>query len=314
MYKKHNILKVQLITRFCTCSLGLFLVFPLLSTMYPSSPALAEFPRAASVSSSDRQKILESLKTANIIYLGETHDNTLDHQAQFEILQILHQHNPQIAIAMEMFQRPYQSVIDQYLAGEISETQLVRDTEYLQRWGFPWKYYAPIVRFARENQLPVLAINTPTEVTRQVAAGGLASLQTEHKRYIPPIEEIKTDNENYRQMLYNVYRQHQHQGSEGGFDRFVEAQVLWDETMADAIANFVQANPDFTVVVIVGKGHVVYNYGIPSRVERRLADANIVQRSVLFQSPHQDSLPTNIADFIWKHDTPQTKTTQRYYS
>lgn len=301
MYKKHNFWKVQLITRFCTCSLGLFLVFPLTSAWTQPSQALGEFSQATSISSSDRQNILESLKTANIIYLGETHDNTLDHQAQFDILQILHQHNPQIAIAMEMFQRPYQSVIDQYLAGEISETQLVRDTEYLQRWGFPWKYYAPILRFARDNQLPVLAINTPTEVTRQVATAGLASLQAEHKRYIPPIDEIKTDNEDYRQMLYNIYRQHQHQGSEGGFDRFVEAQVLWDETMASAIADFVQANPDFTVVVIVGKGHVVYNHGIPSRVERRLADSTIVQRSVLFQSPDQDSLPANIADFIWQH-------------
>lgn len=301
MPKKHNIITAQLITRFCTCSLGLFLVFPLPGVWLQPAITFPQFSIATSVALSDRDRILKSLETANIIYLGETHDNPLDHQAQWEILQILHQQNPKIAIAMEMFQRPYQPVIDQYLQGHISETQLVRHSEYLQRWGFPWKYYGPIVRFARDNQLPLLAINTPTEVTRQVATGGLESLETHHKQYIPPLEEIDTTDENYRKMLYEIYQQHQHQTREDGFHRFVEAQILWDETMADAIANFVQANPDFTVVVIVGKGHVMYNYGIPSRVERRLSDAATVQRSVLFQSPQQNTIPTDMADFIWQH-------------
>lgn len=81
-------------------------------------------------------QILPALAKTNIIYLGETHDSEKDHQNQLKIIQELHQRNPKIAIAMEMFQRPYQKFIDQYLAGQISEEELVKKAEYEKRWGF----------------------------------------------------------------------------------------------------------------------------------------------------------------------------------
>lgn len=302
MHKSHNTMKVRVVAQFCTGFLGLFLACP--PTVGWTSPAIAlpQSTIATAVASPDRETILRSLQTADVVYLGETHDDPRDHEAQLQILRSLHENNPKIAIAMEMFQRPYQDVMDRYLAGEISETQLVRDSEYMERWGFPWEYYGPIVRFARENGLPVLAANTPTEVTRRVAKSGLEGLEAEDKKYIPPLAEIDTDNEGYRQMLLEVFRQHQH-GTGDGFDRFVEAQVLWDETMAEAIAEFLAANPDYQVVVIVGQGHVVYGYGIPSRVERRRGDRDFVQRSVLFQSPDEAPISTEdaMADFLWKH-------------
>ncbi len=78
--------------------------------------------------------------------------------------------------------------------------------------------------------------------------------------------------------------------------------------MADAIANFVKVNPDYQVIVIAGSGHIIYGYGIPSRVARRLEtrDTNkpkLIQRSLLLHSPEDDELEINqqpIADFIWK--------------
>ena len=39
-----------------------------------------------------------------------------------------------------MFQRPDQSVLDQYIAGKITEEQLVEQSDYEERWGFPWEY------------------------------------------------------------------------------------------------------------------------------------------------------------------------------
>ena len=62
--------------------------------------------------------ILPELASSNVIYLGETHDSELDHQNQLKIIQELYQRNPKIAIALEMFQRPYQGVVDEYLAGK----------------------------------------------------------------------------------------------------------------------------------------------------------------------------------------------------
>ncbi|MFM9267511.1 ChaN family lipoprotein [Tychonema sp. BBK16] len=251
------------------------------------------------------QEILQQLLKARIVYLGETHDSIEDHQAQLVIIQEMQRQNPKIAIALEMFQRPFQSVLDQYLAGKLTEEQLIEQTEYNQRWRFPWEYYAPIMRFAALNKLRLLALNTPTEVTRKVATQGLESLTADEKIHIPPLSEIRTDNVAYRQMLLEVYQQHQKaaQGNSTAFERFLQAQVLWDETMAEKIAQFVKANPDYQVVVLAGQGHIGYGYGIPSRVERRLGVGRVKMRSVLFDLPTDSPSSTEkpIADYIWRH-------------
>jgi uncharacterized iron-regulated protein len=264
---------------------------------------------ASSISVVDRPtatqtEILEDLVAANIIYLGETHDRPEDRQAQLEILAALYRENPKMAIGLEMFQRPFQGVLDDYLAGKITEAELVERSEYEQRWGFPWESYAPLLRFAKDHQLPVLALNVPSEITRKVAREGLESLTPEERQFIPPTSEIRTDNAEYRQMLQAVFDAHAShgQGNSTGFDRFFTAQVLWDETMAESIAQFHQANPDTRIVAIVGRGHIAYGYGIPSRVVRRVG-SDVVQRSVLFgEIEEEEGLQSSpIADYIWQY-------------
>lgn len=248
------------------------------------------------------QQILQSLAQAKVIYLGETHDRLKDHEYQLEILQALYYKNKKIAVAMEMFQRPDQDKLDQYLAGKITEAQLIEQTEYEQRWGFPWEYYAPILRYAKTHQLPVLALNTPTEITRQVARNGLESLTIEQRRQIPPFDEIRTDNADYKQMVRESYEQHSQagHGNSSSFERFFTAQVLWDETMAEKIAQFIKTNPDYQVVLLAGKGHIVYGYGIPSSVARRF-DNKLIQRSVLFSFSEPASVNgQKAADYFWK--------------
>ena len=250
--------------------------------------------------------VLRALAQADVVYLGETHDRPEDHQAQLAIIRELHQQNPKIAIALEMFQHPYQGALDRYLQGQITESQLQNQTQFKQRWGFPWEYYAPILRFAKANQLPVLALNTPTEVTRKVARGGLESLTSAERRLIPPAAEIRTDNLAYRQQIQEIYEQsHQGQGSSDRFERFFLAQVLWDETMAAEIAQFLQAHPGHQVVVLAGQGHIAYGYGIPSRVKRRIQQdvgrPKLVQRLVLLNPPEKLRAQTNqpVADYFW---------------
>ncbi len=250
-----------------------------------------------------RQAALQDLAQADVVYLAEIHDHPEDHKIQLQIIQELQRRNQKVAIAMEMFQHPYQDILDRYLAEQLNEQELLEQSEYNQRWGFSWEYYAPILRFAKEKQLPVLALNTPTEITRQVASAGLESLTPKQRRLIPPFGEIRTDNPEYRQLLAKTFQQHQKfgHGNSADFERFFLAQVLWDETMAAGTAKFLKANPNYQVVVLAGQGHIIYGYGIPSRVARRLKDKQLVQLSVLL-SPFRDPIDTNqpIADFVWR--------------
>ncbi|MBF2066018.1 MAG: ChaN family lipoprotein [Calothrix sp. C42_A2020_038] len=283
-------------------SLGCFLLCAPTVVALPQTPDCeSRFSLSKCVSSV--AQIVPEMVGAKVVYLGETHDSAQDHENQLKIIQELHKRNKKIAIGMEMFQRPFQNVINQYLAGKISEEELVKQTEYEKRWGFDWELYAPIVRFAKANNLPVLALNTPTEITRKVSRQGLESLTPSERKLIPPFSEIRTSPEAYRKMVLAAFTAHQTggHGNSSSAERFFLAQVLWDETMAESIASFIKSNPDYQMVVLAGQGHIVYNYGIPSRVERRLKGKPITQRSVLLSPPEDTDLPKNkkIADFIW---------------
>ncbi|NJL00892.1 MAG: ChaN family lipoprotein [Spirulinaceae cyanobacterium RM2_2_10] len=243
--------------------------------------------------------LIEQLRAANVVYLGEQHDRVADHEAQLEIVQALHAANPQLAIALEMFQHPFQAALDRYLAGESDEAALLAESEYEQRWGFPWEFYAPLLRFAKANQIPVIALNTPTEVTRQISGQGLASLDAAARQQIPPLDEIDTGNANYRRLLETAFSAHAaHGGLE--FENFFAAQVTWDETMAMNIAAFHRAQPQRQVIVIAGRGHVIYGYGIPDRVARRLGP-DLVQKTILLNPPAAINADgeRSPSDFAW---------------
>ena len=295
-------------TKLCVLSLGIFLINTLPSCAAEPTNISCSQKFSNSQCVDNLNQILPELKKAKVVYLGETHDSSQDHENQLKIIQELYKNNPKIAIGMEMFQRPFQEIIDQYIAGKITETELLEKSEYKTRWGFDWELYAPILRFAKDKQIPVLALNTPSEISRKVSKEGIEKLTNAEKQSIPPITEIRLDNIPYRQMVLKAFEQHQSagHGNSSSANRFFLAQVLWDETMADSIAKFIKANPNYQMVVLAGQGHIVYGYGIPNRVERRIQDNNsnnkLTQRSLLLSVP--DITPVEkdkaIADFILK--------------
>lgn len=244
--------------------------------------------------SQTHRDILQAIAAAQVVYLGETHDDPADHIAQLEIIQALDEQN-EVAIALEMFQRPFQPVLDAYLAGTLTEAELIAQSEYDTRWAFPWEFYAPILRYAKANQIPLVALNTPAEVTRQVARAGLESLTGEDLRYIPPLTDIDTTNKAYQDWISEAFSAH---GSGHGleFDNFFAAQVLWDETMAEGVVQQLAADPNRQVIVLAGEGHIAYDYGIPSRVARRLPA--ITQATVML-IPAAEAPEPNTADFWW---------------
>jgi uncharacterized iron-regulated protein len=243
---------------------------------------------------------LQQFARANVLYLGEIHDRPEDHRAQLDIIRALHRQRPQLAIAMEMFQRPAQPLLDQYLSGKMTEAELVERSQYQKRWGYDWEFYAPVLRFAKANNLAVIALNTPTEVTRKVARQGFDSLTGEERQWIPPQSEIVLGSESYRQRIQTFYTEiHQGKSKSADFERFFLAQVLWDETMAEQVANWVKKDPNALVIVLAGQGHIAYGDGIPSRVQRRLsALKKFVQLSVLL-NPAEPKTDATIADFFW---------------
>lgn len=264
-------------------------------TIFPDLPAVAA-PQSEMAFTPNQRQISQQLQQAKIIYLGEIHDRPSDRQQQIAIIRSLLDRQPRVAIGMEMFQRPAQPLLDRYLAGKITEAELRQQTEFDSRWGYSWDDYVSLLRFAKTNRLPLIALNTPTEITRKVSQQGLESLAGEDLRYIPPIDQIDRQNLKYQNIILASYQQHAQNASinSKSFDRFYTAQLLWDETMADRIATFIKDRPDYQMVVLAGQAHIVHNHGIPDRVQRRLG-AKFIQKTVLLQ-PDGDEKST---DFVW---------------
>jgi uncharacterized iron-regulated protein len=288
------------IRRIAALFLGLIVIVVgnVFMTISEDLPAIAA-PQQQTTFTPRQSEIVQQLQQANIIYLGEIHDRTSDRPQQIAIIRSLLDRQPRVAIGMEMFQRPAQPLLDRYLAGKIAETELRQQTEFDLRWGYSWDDYVSLLRFAKTNRLPVIALNTPTEITRKVAQQGLESLSGEDLRYIPPIDQIDRQNTKYQNIILASYQQHAQNASidSKSFDRFYTAQLLWDETMADRIASFVKDRPDYQVVVLAGQAHIVHNHGIPDRVQRRLG-AKFTQKTVLLQ-PDGDEKST---DFVWSQE------------
>ncbi len=160
----------------------------------------------------------------------------------------------------------------------------------MERWRFDYRLYRPILSFAREHKIPVIALNIPKEVTAKVSKDGIDALSEKDKQQIP--SEIDYSDENYRQRLQQVFDNHPHK-NEKGFEHFLQVQLLWDEGMAARAAKYLQANPERQLVVLAGVGHLMYGSGIPQRVSRRVQ----AERAIILPSG-EFPLEQDVADFL----------------
>ncbi|WP_094300781.1 ChaN family lipoprotein [Imhoffiella purpurea] len=240
---------------------------------------MADQPASADALAGNRTQVVESARISDmgwlidrladrrLIFVGESHDRYEDHLNQLAIIQGLVAKGKTLAIGMEFFQQPYQQPLDDYVAGRIDELELLRRTQYFDRWRYDYRLYRPILRYAREQGLPLIALNLPAELTRKVGEVGIAGLDAAERRSIP--SEIDREDPAYRARLRRVFEHHP-VSEQRNFEHFLEVQLLWDEGMAERAADYLKAHPDRTLVVLAGVGHLESGQGIPKRLLRRV--------------------------------------------
>jgi uncharacterized iron-regulated protein len=230
-----------------------------------------------------------------VVYVGEQHNNDYQHAFQLRVVKRMYEQSPDLAIGMEMFQRPSQAALDAFVLGEIDEKEMLRRTEYFLRWGWDYLYYRPILLFARENGIPVIALNAPTEVRRKVGSSGLDSLTPGEREQIA--SEIDLTIEAHRTYLEKIWEMHP-MGNRS-FENFYAAQCVWEDTMAESIARSLEGRPNRRVVVIVGGGHVRQRYGIPLRAERRGAAPYAILLGTTPSEPIDKYVAEDFADYLF---------------
>jgi len=257
---------------FCT-SCGAYGHNPEVSQMPSSIPNSDAIPKTVNVENLQQIEALAGqLADKRVIFIGEVHDRLEHHQNQLRIIQALYARNHELSIGVEYFQKPFQPYLDDYIAGRISEREMLVKTEYFKRWQLDYRMVQPIFAFARENHIPVLALNVPDEIHKKVFRGGMNALSTEELAQTPA--DIQPASQHYLKRLKSIFDSHP---TSNDFVNFVEGVLLWDESMADNAANYLASHPQSQMVVLAGMVHVMYGDGIPERINRRLGtDQSIV--------------------------------------
>jgi uncharacterized iron-regulated protein len=210
-------------------------------------------------------RLLPRLAETRVVFVGETHDRHDHHLAQLAVIRGLHEREPRLAIALEAFQQPFQAALDDYVAGHIDDRELLRRTEYYDRWSYDFRLYQPILAFARENGLPLVALSLPEELTRRVRQVGIDGLDPAERAALPV--QIDRGDLAYEERLRTIFADHPGNDTTR-FERWIEVQLVWDEGMAERAARFLAEQPDRLLVVLAGSGHLAWRSGVPDRLER----------------------------------------------
>lgn len=253
------------------------------------------------------QTIIDSLARADVLFVGETHDNPVAHTLEAELLRradeaygLSSSHKRAVALSLEMFERDVQTILDEYLAGLITERHFLLSSR-------PWRNYEtdykPLVEYARTHRLPVIAANAPARYVSRVSSEGPDSLkslpQVAVKSWLPPLP-FPSASDAYAAKFNRFMGGGGAGPSAHGGLHLLEAQTLRDASMAYAISEYLKRGRDPLVVQVNGTFHSEERMGVPEQ----LAHYRSKSRAVVVTIVPADTFPNfdtdlgRLGDFV----------------
>jgi uncharacterized iron-regulated protein len=206
---------------------------------------------------------LDRAEDADLVVFGEHHDDAVGSRHELEVLEGLAEAKRPVALAMEFFERDQQADLDAYLAGKLPEAEFRERTARSKGYE---KSHRPLVEWAKGHGVPVIAANAPRRLVTAYRKSALgyeewkASLPEADRGLLPRTTEVLEDA--YKERFLALM------GPERG-PRLFKAQALWDDAMAEAIADFRQAQPERRVMLVVGAFHARGRGGVVTKFLRR---------------------------------------------
>jgi len=240
------------------------------------------------------ETLWDELRKVTVVHLAETHDQPRHHEIQLEAIRQLDTGKDDLAIGFEMFPRSAQPILDQWVAGELSEWEFMERVNWYKSWGFPYPLFRPIFLYAREHHIRLVGLNAPADINRKVGRGGLNSLTPEERALLP--KNIDLDDKVHRRNFEEILPHHP------GINlvTFYEAFCVWDDMMAESAALWLKKNGG-RLVVIAGNGHIRTRLGIPERLKRRFKSSYriLLTQDVRDPDDNFDLMLAPGADYVW---------------
>ena len=244
------------------------------------------------------KQVAAAVVDADVVALGELHQTPAVHTTHHSLLRELHRRRPNMVIAMEMFERDVQNDLLRYLSGMTTEAQFLEQTR-------PWPKYArdyrPVIEFAKENGVVVLAANAPRPLAKKASKQGAAAVLGDSN----VARETTAPEDDYWDAFQEAMRGHEGMLGPGGMERFYAAQCLKDDTMAESITDYLgqrYAVGDRPLAVLVcGRMHSDHGRGTVQRIKNRMPalDVRVLSaETVADVSAGTYQSPRDIGDFV----------------
>jgi uncharacterized iron-regulated protein len=211
----------------------------------------------------DLEQTFDALMGYNVIFFGEDHDSRVAHAGELVLFSGLAERDSGLVLALEMFERDVQNMLNAYLKETITEDAFL---ELARPWPNYKEGYRPLVELAKTKSIPVIAANIPRRAAAAVAKADVISPDVLGVNSICLPSDIHLDSEEYYKRFAISMKWMVHSGAmmASGVDGLYKAQVLKDAFMAASLEPFL----DHRIFFCCGRFHLqttILGYPISSR-------------------------------------------------
>jgi uncharacterized iron-regulated protein len=256
------------------------------------------------------KQIIDSLQDADVVFLGELHDDSVGHAVQMAIFENAYSaYGPKrpVVLSLEMFERDVQTVLDEYLSDLISEQHFLSSS---RPWGNYKTDYRPLVEFAKAKRLQVVAANAPRRYVNMVSRNGrnaVNALTKDAKKWIAPLPYAEPS-EAYAKKFKALMGPSPE--ARMGIDNILSSQSLWDATMAYSVARSLKRNKESLVVHLNGGFHTENRLGTVEHLMRYRQNARAVVVTIRYEDDFRifnRAKHVDLGDFVILTDAKQPR-------
>ncbi len=227
-----------------------------------------------------RAEVYSQAVKADVIYLGESHENKDQHQIQLDLLAHLVEKKQNLAIGLEFFYQSQTSLLMSYVQGrpkrkdgKVKKTpdpkKAIQNLRERLGWAKvddeTWEKYFAFIAFAKKHNLKVFGADLPRSLNYRISRNG--------KEGLTGLEQAQAPLGRKPSAAYETLMKERFTASHCGWSeekllaRLYETWRARNEAMAISIA--AMKTKTSKVVMIVGNGHVENNLGLVSQLKAK---------------------------------------------
>ncbi len=225
-----------------------------------------------------------------VVFVGEFHADRRSQRLVLEVIKSLRAAGRKVVLALELFSVSGQEGLNQWMRGGLGEAQF--ESFFRQRVRLPYWHYRNIFLYAKEEGIPLAAINAERSLIGAVAKNGIDRVP---KDLLGRLGFVSCNEDPvYANFFEDVKSRGLHLS---GMPYLCDGQRLRDAFMAYRVAGILQVNRP-VVVVLVGALHATRN-----AVPRLLQQYQPSSYAVIMPRAISGAVPQvgrkRLADYLW---------------